>query len=650
MVITGEEELKSEEKMVEVIPPLSVELKSYGFPHGYFMLRCIGAARILDVARGSIEDGTDVILWPPTDSSQVESMRRPESNNQVFFIDTSGALSSRHSGHAIDVEKEKLVLRHRRPVSHPFPNAYSHPLPRFVYHPETKEITVVFGTGLSDLASRRSSSSSTRKEKTYYLTSVPVRRPPSLMANASNMLNTAIAGPLAFFGGKGASNATPEQVFDGEIDLTENEIAEQDRNEAEEIDDSIDALRPVKVIALTAEEAENASEQAKLRRQWEVLPLRISKHRTGMPSQLLPLVLLAVLASSQTAWCHRHGHHNHDQVPLADLNDFTKSNGEGSTWLEKYGKQIDQPFTGPLSFSHLPYSRCLEDESAEFDIAVLGMPFDTAVTYRPGARFGPYAIRSGSRRQRETRGYTLSWHNNPYELGSKIMDCGDVPVSPFDNALAVDQMEVAYSTLLARSVASNDTTGSSAVTQRFAKDGKQHPRIVSTDQSRVTHGTFFYLANEEGLMTNTSIHAGIRCKLTGMADIDNDASVGFQLISTDDIDDYGVAAIIKRIRDRVGDSPVYLSLDIDVIDPGLAPATGTPEAGGWTTREVKRIIRGLAGLNFVGADIVEVSPAYDNAEITGIAAADIVHDFLSMLLSSAPPAPHSMWGPARDEL
>ncbi|KAJ2994643.1 hypothetical protein NUW54_g7513 [Trametes sanguinea] len=91
-------------------------------------------------------------------------------------------------------------------------------------------------------------------------------------------------------------------------------------------------------------------------------------------SRLLPLVLLAVLASSQTAWCHRHGHHNHDQVPLADLNGFTKSNGEGSTWLEKYGKQIDQPFTGPLSFSHLPYSRCLEDESAEFDIAVLGCP------------------------------------------------------------------------------------------------------------------------------------------------------------------------------------------------------------------------------------------------------------------------------------
>ena len=99
---------------------------------------------------------------------------------------------------------------------------------------------------------------------------------------------------------------------------------------------------------------------------------------------------------------------------------------DADAWLKKYGPQIDQPFSGPLSFSHLPYTRCLENTSATFDIAVLGMPFDTAVSYRPGARFGPYAIRSGSRRQREARGYTLSWRNNPYTLGSSIIDCGDV--------------------------------------------------------------------------------------------------------------------------------------------------------------------------------------------------------------------------------
>jgi len=118
-------------------------------------------------------------------------------------------------------------------------------------------------------------------------------------------------------------------------------------------------------------------------------------------------------------------------------------------------------------------------------------------------------------------------------------------------------------------------------------------------------------------------------------DVKNDEEVGFQLITTDDIDEMGVPAIIKKIRDRVGTSPVYLSLDIDVIDPGLAPGTGTPEAGGWTTRELKRILRGLVGLNFVGADLVEVAPAYDNAEITAIAAADLVNDFLSMFASES---------------
>ncbi|KAI0778307.1 WD40 repeat-like protein [Trametes elegans] len=268
----------------DTVLPLDVDLKSYGFPQGYFMLRSYGNGRVLDVSQAFDEDGTPIILWPASDTSQVESMRRPESNNQVFFIDTSGALSSRSSGHAIDVEKEKLFLRHRRPVSLPFPNAYSHPLPRFVYHPETKEVTVVFASDPSYPTSRRDSTSGAWKEKTYYLTSVPVRKPPTLIDNASALLNTAMSAPLALFG-KAPASSTPEEVFDGEIDLTENDLAEQDRTEAEEIDDSPDWLRPVKVVALTQEEAAGASEVARARRQWEVLPLRLSKHRTGMPSQ-----------------------------------------------------------------------------------------------------------------------------------------------------------------------------------------------------------------------------------------------------------------------------------------------------------------------------------------------------------------------------
>jgi agmatinase len=122
-----------------------------------------------------------------------------------------------------------------------------------------------------------------------------------------------------------------------------------------------------------------------------------------------------------------------DQAPLVETNVLSDTKSE--TWLSKYGKPIDQPFSGFLSFSHIPHTICLEDESATFDIAILGFPFDTAVSYRPGARFGPYAIRSGSRRQRNIRGYTLSWAVNPYDQGVSIIDCGDVRLSSFHHTV-----------------------------------------------------------------------------------------------------------------------------------------------------------------------------------------------------------------------
>ncbi|KAJ7581066.1 Arginase/deacetylase [Mycena floridula] len=374
------------------------------------------------------------------------------------------------------------------------------------------------------------------------------------------------------------------------------------------------------------------------------------------------------------------------QLPLV-ASDASIDVGE-EPWTSKYGAQNDLSYTGILSFSHFPYARCLEDASKPFDIAILGLPFDTTTSYRPGARFGPFGIRSGSRRQ-SARGYTLTWGASPYELGSSLLDCGDVPVSPYDNARAIDQMEAAYSTLLSRPVAGGVSDLYKPKTFSFAKDGREHPRIVTlggdhtivlpilralnkvygpvsvihfdahldtwapptgvSGQERITHGSFFAIAAEENLMTNTSCHLGIRCKMNSFADIEHDDSVGFQVISAEDIDDYGIENVIKKVRERIGTSPVYLSLDIDVVDPGLAPATGTPEPGGWTTREVKRIIRGLSGLNFVGADIVEVAPVYDHADITGIAAADLVHDFLTMMQLDAPPKPHQ--GPfSKDEL
>ncbi|KAF9023343.1 Arginase/deacetylase [Hymenopellis radicata] len=345
-------------------------------------------------------------------------------------------------------------------------------------------------------------------------------------------------------------------------------------------------------------------------------------------------------------------------------------------WTRRFGPQKDLAFTGPNSFMHLPYARCLEDSSQPYDIAILGMPFDTTTSYRPGARFGPQSIRTGSGRA----GYTLAWGSSPSDYGRTMVDCGDVPVTQFDNAKAIEQMEVAYSTLLSRPVKGGTSSKYRQMTSKMALDGKEHPQIVTlggdhtivlpilralykvygpisvihfdshfdtgnvtgrTEQDRITHGSYFAVAYGENLMTNTSIHGGIRQKTVDRSSLKQDESVGFQTIAAEDIDDYGVKNIVKRIRERVGSTPVYLSLDIDVIDPGLAPATGTPEVGGWTTREMRRIIRGLSGLNFVGADIVEVAPAYDGAdEMTSRAAAAIVHDFLNMLQIGAPPKKH----------
>lgn len=159
----------------------------------------------------------------------------------------------------------------------------------------------------------------------------------------------------------------------------------------------------------------------------------------------------------------------------------------------------------------------------------------------------------------------------------------------------------------------------------------------SSQQSYFNHGSMFWLAATEGLIANgSSVHAGLRTRLSGddAEDHADDSQQGWIRIATDDIDDIGASGIITSILNRVGTkTPVYLSIDIDVIDPGLAPGTGTPEPGGWTTRELIRILRGIEGMNVIGGDIVEVSPAYDGAaETTGLAAAQIAYEVLTSIV------------------
>jgi agmatinase len=149
-----------------------------------------------------------------------------------------------------------------------------------------------------------------------------------------------------------------------------------------------------------------------------------------------------------------------------------------------------------------------------------------------------------------------------------------------------------------------------------------------------THGTPFRRAAEEGLLDpEHCLHIGIRGPLYSERDLPESADLGFAVVHSAELDELGVPATISRMRERLGDRPVYVSVDIDVLDPSHAPGTGTPEAGGMSSRELLAILRGLAGLDVVSADVVEVAPAYDHAEITGIAAAHVAYELLSVFRS-----------------
>jgi len=145
-----------------------------------------------------------------------------------------------------------------------------------------------------------------------------------------------------------------------------------------------------------------------------------------------------------------------------------------------------------------------------------------------------------------------------------------------------------------------------------------------------THGTTFRRASEEGLLDPEGcMHIGIRGPLYAEKDLSDDKALGFQIFSSVEFQDLGVNAAIEKMKARVGNRPLYISIDIDVLDPAHAPGTGTPEAGGLTSRELLSVLRATAGMNVVGADIVEVAPAYDHAQITGIAASHVMYELIS---------------------
>ncbi|EPQ60331.1 hypothetical protein GLOTRDRAFT_108904 [Gloeophyllum trabeum ATCC 11539] len=262
-------------------------LETYGFPQGFFVIKSLASGRLLDVEASTSDDSTEVILYPEQETSLVDSLRDPLHDNQVFGIDPSGALFSRSSGHALDVEDGRLVLRHRRPITHPFPNAYSHPLPQFIYSPENKEISVTFDTDPAypppNASQNRASVAEAWRYKRYLLSSIPMRKPKTLMDNASAFLTSAISTPLSFLSGNRNIESSPDEIFGTGLDLREDEILEQDRGEEGEVDDSPDPLRRVRVLGVTDATDSGLGMKAMLRRKWEVIPLREARKKVVTP-------------------------------------------------------------------------------------------------------------------------------------------------------------------------------------------------------------------------------------------------------------------------------------------------------------------------------------------------------------------------------
>ncbi|KAJ3540980.1 hypothetical protein NM208_g4811 [Fusarium decemcellulare] len=365
-------------------------------------------------------------------------------------------------------------------------------------------------------------------------------------------------------------------------------------------------------------------------------------------------------------------HAGHEQEPLSGPHQSLWYNtlpGDGGT-------QADSVFSGITTFGRLPYQPCLSHSGIKYDIAFIGAPFDTGTSYRPGARFGPSGIRQGSRRLNLYGGYNVPLATNPFNSWATVLDCGDIPVTSYDNTFALQQIEEGHYSILSRPPVTD------AHKAGPAKKGRTLPRVITlggdhtitlpllrsinraygpvsvihfdshldtwkpkvfggspSDVASINHGTYFYHAAMEGLLANdTNIHAGIRTTLSGPSDYDNDGYCGFEIVEAREIDTIGTGGIIERILKRIGtERPVYLSIDIDTLDPAFAPATGTPETGGWSTRELRTILRGLESLNLIAADIVEVAPAYDtNAEHTTMAAADVLYEVMSIMVKKGP--------------
>ena len=295
-------------------------------------------------------------------------------------------------------------------------------------------------------------------------------------------------------------------------------------------------------------------------------------------------------------------------------------------------------FSGVRTFMRLPNTQDLKNA----DAAIVGAPFDTGASFRAGARFGPESIRSVSHLLRP---YNPSQDVSIFEHLS-VIDYGDVPVVPGYIEESYEKISEGLEEIHGAGVVPIVLGGdhSIALPELRAAASVHGPlALVQFDShadtwdayfgKRYNHGTVFRRAVEEGLLDpSRSIQVGMRGSLYEAGDLEASRSLGFDLTTTDEIREAGIAQTIDRIRERVGDTKTYVSFDVDFVDPAFAPGTGTPEVGGFTSREAQEFVRGLAGIEIVGCDVVEVYPQYDGpGQITALLAANVAFEFLAVI-------------------
>ncbi len=294
-------------------------------------------------------------------------------------------------------------------------------------------------------------------------------------------------------------------------------------------------------------------------------------------------------------------------------------------------------FAGIKTFMRLPHIKTTKG----VDVAIVGVPFDTGASYRVGARFGPEAIRNVSA--------LLRHHNEVLDVSifdhCSVVDYGDLPVNPGYIEDSYKMIEEGLLPILEGGVTPIMLGGDHSVTlpelravaKRYGPVALIHLDSHSDTGDkrfgrRYTHGTPFRRAIEEELiLVDHSIQAGMRGSIYSRDSLDDARKLGFDLVTSLEIQEQGIDELIRRTRERVGDAKAFVSFDIDFVDPAYAPGTGTPEVGGFTSSEALRVVRSLKRLDLIGFDLVEVLPQHDPSQITALLAANIVYEFISLI-------------------